>query len=132
MRLGRYARTMRKVLGVPPRLLRWSARLLVLALTLASLGPALHGVHADDCEPLFVVHDASAHNFHAVAPDAAPLAIGEHCVACHFARSSRGPVSWVPNGLTNFVSGNLLPHSTNHLVAFLFAAPLPARAPPRV
>jgi hypothetical protein len=117
---------------MPVQWLRASARLLVLALSLGALGPLLHGAHAEDCEPWFVVHDETAHHFQAVSPDAAPLAAGEHCVACHFARSSRGPGSWEPSGLTSFVSGNLLTHSDPHRVAILFAAPLPARAPPRV
>ena len=121
---------MRNLLGVPPRLLRGSARLLVLALSVGALGPLLHGAHAEDCEPWFVVHDETAHHFQAASPDATPLAAGEHCVACHFARSSRGPVSWEPSGLTSFVSGNLFAHSDPHRVAILFAAPLPARAPP--
>src|SRR5688500_3578702 len=121
---------MRSALGMPVPWLRASARLLVLALSLGAFGPLLHGAHAEDCEPLFVVHDETAHHFQAASPDATPLAAGEHCVACHFARSSRGPVSWEPSGLTSFVSGNLLTNSDPHRVAVLFAAPLPARAPP--
>jgi hypothetical protein len=115
---------------MPASWLRASARLLVLALSVGVLGPVLHGVHAEDCEPLFVVHDEAAHHFQSAVPDDTPLTASEHCVACHFARSSRGPVSWEPSGLTSFVSGNLLFHSDGHFVAFLFAAPLPARAPP--
>jgi hypothetical protein len=122
---------MRNLLGMPPRLLRWSARLLVLALSTGAVGPLLHGVHAEDCEPLFVVHDETAHHFQAASSTSTPLVAGEHCVACHFARSSRGPVSWEPSGLLRFATGTLLVHFERHLVALLLAASLSARAPPR-
>ena len=130
--LDRYAQGMPNVLGLSAAMLRVSARLLVLALSVTALGPILHGVHADECEPSFIVHDETAHHFQSAVPDRAPLPGGEHCVACHFARSSRGPVSWEPTGLTSLASGNLLFHSDGNLVALVAAAPLPARAPPRV
>lgn len=122
---------MRILLGLPPRLLRATARLLVLAMSVGALGPMLHGVHTEDCEPPFVVHDETAHHLQASLPDAfSPAGVG-HCVACHFARSSRGPVSWELTGISALVHGTLLFHSDGELVAEPSASPVPARAPPR-
>jgi hypothetical protein len=120
---------MRIVLGVPAWLLRASAQVLLVALSVSALGPVAHGVHEDDCEPAFVFHDENAHHVQAAGPDSAAPG-GDHCVACHFARSSRGPVSWVPSGLTALDSGVLLYHSDGELTATPSASPLPARAPP--
>ena len=122
---------MRKLLGLRRGLLRASARLLVLALSVGALGPVLHGVHADDCEPAFVVHDEASHHFQSAVPNSTPFPAGEHCVACHFARSSRGPASWELTGITTFVSTKRLAYSGSHFVAVLLAATLPPRAPPR-
>lgn len=124
---------MRKLLGVPAWLMRASARLLVVALSVTALGPIAHGLHADThadaCDPAFVLHDESEHPLDAAGttPTGAPA---DHCVACHFARSSRGPVSWEPSGLTALDRGVLLYHSDGELRAAPSAAPLPARAPP--
>ena len=119
-------------MGRPVRLLRMSARLLLLALSVGALGPMLHGVHAEDCEPSFIAHDEAAHHFQSPTPDPAPYAGDEHCVACHFARSSRGPVSWESTGLTPFSNGYRLSHTDGALVGTVTIAQLPARAPPRV
>jgi hypothetical protein len=122
---------MRIVLGFPAWLLRASARVLLAALSVSALGPVAHGVHEDDCEPAFVLHDENQHHFQAAAPDNDGPSGAEHCVACHFARSSRGPVSWEPTGLTALDSGVLLYHSDGELTATPSASPLPARAPPQ-
>jgi hypothetical protein len=122
---------MRIVLGIPAWLLRVSAQLLLVALSVSALGPIAHGVHEDDCAPAFVFHDEDQHHLLAALPDsAAGSGAGDHCVACHFARSSRGPVSWEPSGLTALDSGVLLYYSDGDLSATPSAPPLPARAPP--
>jgi len=123
---------MRVVLGIPTWLLRASAQLLLVALSVSALGPVAHGVHEDDCDPVFVVHDETQHRFQAALPDSDGRPGAEdHCVACHFARSSRGPVSWEPSGLAALDSGVLLYHSDGELTATPSASPLPARAPPQ-
>ena len=121
---------MGKLLGMPLGLLRASARLLLLALSVTTLGPVLHGVHDADCDPIVVIHDESQHHFTAPTSDAGGTANGEHCVACHFLRTSRGPVSWEPSGLHALRSGNLLFQSDGHLVAAPSTSPQPSRAPP--
>jgi hypothetical protein len=120
---------MRHLLGISPRLLRASARVLLLALSVSALGPLAHGVHQDDCDPAAAPHDESQHHFQAAtpAPDGLP---GDHCVACHFARSSRGLAAWEPSGLAALDDGSLLYHSDGRLRAAPSSAPLPARAPP--
>ena len=120
---------MRNLLGIPAWLLRASARGLLLALSVTALGPIAHGVHADDCEPALVLHDQSQHHVQAALPGQEDLP-GDHCVACHFARSSRGPVAWEPSGLTGLDRGVLLYHRDGQLRAAPCVAPLPARAPP--
>lgn len=121
---------MRSSLGVPEWLLGASARILLLALSVATLGPALHGVHDVDCEPGFVLHDESQHHVQAADTGRASALPADHCVACHFARSSRGPVSWEPSGLTPLASSILLSDSDRRLIPAPFHLPLPARAPP--
>ena len=123
---------MRKLLGLSPGLMRHTARLLLLALSVTTLGPALHGVHDTDCDPLVIVHDESQHHFTAASSSDNGGPPGEHCVACHFLRTSRGPVSWEPSGLHALTSGNLLYHSDGQLVAAPAASPQPARAPPAI
>jgi hypothetical protein len=123
---------MRIVLGIPAWLLHAAARVLLVALCVSALGPVAHGVHEDECEPGFVFHDEHQHHFQAALPDGDGGSDAEdHCVACHFARSSRGPVSWEPSGLTALDSGVLLYHSDGELSATPSASPLPARAPPQ-
>ena len=123
---------MRKLLGLSPGLMRRTAHVLLLALSVTTLGPALHGVHDTDCDPVVVVHDESQHHFAAAPRSDNGVTPGEHCVACHFHRTSRGPVSWVPTGLQALTSGNLLNHSAGRLVAAPAASPQPARAPPAI
>lgn len=122
---------MRNLLGIPAWLLRASARVLLIALSVTALSPIAHGVHEDTCEPAFVVHDESAHHFQAATSRSTAIP-ADHCVACHFARSSRGPVSWEPSGLTALDAGVLLYHSDGQLLAAPSASPRPARAPPRL
>ena len=120
---------MRNLLGIPAWLLRASARVLLVALSVTALGPLAHDVHEDECEPVIVVHDESQHRIQAAPTDALDL-LSDHCVACHFARSSRGPVSWERSGLAGLDRGNLLFHSDGALRAAPSVVPLPARAPP--
>lgn len=120
---------MRRLLGLPAWALRASAQVLVLALAVAALEPVLHGVHVEECEPSFVLHDESDHRFAAADADSR-AAEGDHCVACHFARSSRGPVSWEPSGLIPLDTGVMLSDADGRLTTAPSAAPLPARAPP--
>jgi hypothetical protein len=106
------------------------ARLLVLVMSVTSLGPLLHEVHVEDCDPVFVFHDPSQHRFTTVALDPEDPVEGNHCVACHFARSSRGPVSWEPLGLQPIRIGTLLVHADGAASHTTGSGPLPARAPP--
>lgn len=121
---------MRIVLGIPAWLLRLSAQMLLVALSVSTLGPIAHGVHDNECEPAFVFHDEHQHHVQAASSPSERASGGDHCIACHFARSSRGPVSWEPSGLTALDSGVLLYHSDGQLTATPSASPLPARAPP--
>jgi hypothetical protein len=120
---------MPRQLGLPRWFLRLSARVLLAALSISSLSSISHGVHEDDCEPAFVLHDETQHHIQAATPFDADL-LGEHCLACHFARSSRGPASWEPSGLIALDKGILLYHGDGELRTAPSAAPLPARAPP--
>jgi hypothetical protein len=120
---------MRNLLGMPAWLLRASARVLLVALSVTALGPIAHDTHEDLCDPSFVVHDETQHHVQANQRSADP-SLSDHCVACHFARSSRGLASWQLTGLTAFAPGVLLFHSDGQLPTASFAAPLPARAPP--
>lgn len=121
---------MQKLLGVPRGVLREAARVLLVALSVTTLGPALHGVHDTACDPIVVFHDASQHHFAAPSTDTTGPVGREHCVACHFLRTSRGPVSWEPCGLRTLSAGQLLFHSNGQPVAAPTGSPQPARAPP--
>ena len=123
---------MHRLLGLSPGLVRHTARVLLLALSVTTLGPALHGAHDTDCDPVVVVHDESQHHFARASTGDSDVTPGEHCLACHFLRTSRGPVSWEPTGLHVLTSGNLLYHSDGQLVAAPTARPQPARAPPAI
>jgi hypothetical protein len=118
------------ILGLSARLMRLAARTLLLSLSVATLGPVLHGVHDDRCDEPLVAHGAGQHYMQAAGADATRASGEDHCVACHFARASRGPAAWEPTGLTVLVDGVLLYHSDGQLVAAPFATPRPARAPP--
>ncbi len=121
---------MPKSLGLSSGLLRATAQLLLLALSVTTLGPVLHGVHDTACDPVLVLHDESQHHFQAASPDAHAGPAADHCVACHFVRASRGPVSWEPAGLLALASGDRLFHSDGQLAAAPSASPRAARAPP--
>jgi hypothetical protein len=123
---------MRNLLGLPAWLHRAAARTLLLTLSIAALGPIIHGVHQEDCDPSIVLHDEWQHPLRAATGSDARTPAGDHCVACHFARSSRGTAAWEPSGLNPLANGVLLYHSDGQLVGALSAVPLPARAPPRV
>jgi hypothetical protein len=119
---------MRTHLGLPSGLVRRTAQLLLLALSVTTLGPLLHDTHDPDWEA-FVIHDEREHNFHAAPSSDGPSA-ADHCVACHFVRTSRGPVSWEPAGLHDLGAGTRVFHSDRNLFAALAERPRSARAPP--
>jgi hypothetical protein len=120
----------RTLLGLSSTVIRATARVLVIALSVTTLGPALHGAHDEELQPPIGTHDESQHHFQA-AHSAVPSPVdSEHCIACHFVRSSRGPVSWEPAGLARLARGLRLVHSDGSLSAAPAAAPTPARAPP--
>ena len=58
---------MHLVMGIPAWLRRASARTLLLALAVSSLGPMLHEAHAADYETPFVCHDEREHRVEAPA-----------------------------------------------------------------
>jgi hypothetical protein len=118
---------MRTHLGLPSGLVRRTAQLLLLALSVTTLGPVLHDTH--DAEQVFVFHNESEHNFHAASSKDSPLT-PEHCIACHFVRTSRGAVSWGPAGLHDLGIGNRVLASDWFLIAALVESPRGARAPP--
>lgn len=117
--------------GLPTSVRRATARLLLVALSLTTAGPILHGVHEEDCEPAFVFHDESDHHLQAAGGDADSSSATDHCVACHFARSSRGAAAWELTGLVALTPGALLTYDDRQLVIDRASLPLPARAPPR-
>jgi hypothetical protein len=117
-------------LGLSAALLRASARLLLLALSVTTLGPILHGVHDAELHAVVVPHNESQHQYQSRSDTAGGPLEAEHCVACHFVRSSRGPISWEPAGLHTLTTGHRLFHSDGQLVATPSGAPSPARAPP--
>lgn len=121
---------MHRVVGLQSWLLAATARILLLSLGVATLGPVLHGVHDDGCEIAIVVHDEDQHHIQAAPATDRGMPGDAHCVACHFARASRGAAAWEPSGLTTFATGIVLSHSDGHLIAVPALAPLPARAPP--
>jgi hypothetical protein len=106
---------------------RVSQALIVLTAWL-SLVPVLHG---DDwaCNPPIVVHDSSQHQITAARSEANTPAGGDHCLACHLFRNSRGAVAWkfIPQGLHD--SSLVVTVAGPHLVTRT-AVPVPARAPP--
>jgi hypothetical protein len=122
---------MHRVLGLSQWVLLAAARALILSLSVAVLGPVLHGAHDDVCDPGVAVHDESQHSMRSARTTDGGSPDGDHCVACHFARASRGPVAWEPTGVTALADGVLLYHSDGRLFAGPVAVPVPARAPPR-
>ena len=121
---------MPRVLGLSASLLRSAARALLVSLSVAALGPVLHDAHGDRCDPPLVVHDARQHHIQSAQPG--DTRSEDHCVACHFARASRGPAAWEASGLTTLVDVGLSVDVERPVVGALSAARLPARAPPLV
>jgi hypothetical protein len=120
----------RTLLGLSPTLLRATARILVLTLSVTTLGPVLHGAHDEELQAPVGTHDESQHHLQSAhGPDQGPLE-SEHCVACHFVRTSRGPVSWEPAGVVALAAGPRLVQVDGALSAAPTAAPAPSRAPP--
>lgn len=121
---------MRKLLGLSSTLIRATARVLVLTLSVTTLGPVLHGAHDEELQAPVGTHDESQHHLQAAhTADQGPLE-AEHCVACHFVRTSRGPVSWEPAGVVEFAAGTRIVHVDGALSAAPTASPTPSRAPP--
>src|SRR5262245_25271389 len=120
---------MPRLLGLPAGVMRATARVLLLALSVTTVGPALHGVHDDELQSAVVAHDESQHHFQA-APTTADTGGAHHCVACHFARASHGVASWVVAGLVALAPSGRLTDADGLLVAASFASRRPARAPP--
>jgi hypothetical protein len=120
---------MERLLGLSRGTARGTARVLVLALSVTTLGPLLHGAHDRDFAPVLVLHDESQHHFQAASSRAQGLDT-DHCIACHFVRSPRGAASWQLSGVHSFTASPLLSQSDGPRIASLIAAPLPARAPP--
>jgi hypothetical protein len=120
---------MQTVLGVPARVMRAAARVVLVTVTITTVGPVFHEVHDAELRADVIPHDESQHYFQADKARGGSLD-GDHCVACHFVRSSRGPVSWEPAGLDPLAAAARLFHTDATLSASTFAAPQPARAPP--
>ena len=120
---------MRCVLSIPAGVHRLAARVVLLALSVTTVGPVLHDVHDAELRAAVVPHDASHHHIAAPAADSSPLD-ADHCVACHFVRTSRGPVSWEFAGLHTLDAQGRCFESPAVFLAALLAAPRPARAPP--
>lgn len=118
---------MRKLLGLSPDAMRATAWVLLSALSVTTLGPMLHGAHDADFTPVVVFH---ADHDHVLTTAPGEHLAGEHCVACHFVRSSRGPVSWEPAGLHPFAAGLLVAWTDWHVTVPGTSTPVPARAPP--
>lgn len=110
--------------------MRVTARLLLLAVSVTTVGPVLHGVHDADCDPVVVLHDERQHHFAALSDEDGSGA--EHCVACHFVRSSRGPASRETRAPQAAVAGALRRASDGQLPAAIGGSPQPSRAPPLV
>ena len=121
---------MSKLLGLSSAVIRMTARVLALTLSVTTLGPVLHGAHDEEVQWLVGTHAESQHHLQAAHdPNQGPLD-SEHCVACHFVRTSRGPVSWERAGLLALAPGDRLVHSAGPLSATSAAALSPSRAPP--
>jgi hypothetical protein len=102
----------------------------VLSLSVAALGPLLHGAHEDLCDPSVVLHDETQHRIQSPR-GSDDGAADDHCVACHFARASRGAAAWEASGLVALADGGVLCPADRSIVAAPSATRLPARAPPR-
>src|SRR5262245_41811909 len=120
----------RKLLGLSSTLIRATARVLLLTLSVTTVGPVLHGSHDEELQSPVVNHEESQHQIQAAQGDERGPLDQDHCVACHFVRSSRGPISWEPAGLLTLARGARLVHSDGPLSATPDAAPAPSRAPP--
>jgi hypothetical protein len=120
------------LLGLSATVIRATARLLVLTLSVTTIGPMLHGAHDEELQSPVGTHDESQHRLQAAhGPDRGPLE-SEHCVACHFVRTSRGPISWEPAGLLAFAPGLRLVHRDGALAVAPAASPTPSRGPPHL
>ncbi|MGE0042221.1 MAG: hypothetical protein AB7H88_20325 [Vicinamibacterales bacterium] len=108
---------------------RLTARVLVAALVVVSIGPLLHAADGHDAEDILVVHDASQHHFTAEShPDEVP--VENHCVACHWVRVVRAPHGWDAVDLFFLQPGVRLPEQHPLHASASSRLPLPARAPP--
>jgi hypothetical protein len=110
---------------MPQRVTRFSARLLLLALSAVTV----HGAHASFRQDLPVVHVERAHHLDP-APDTTQRSSADVCLACQLARTPCGPIALELSALAVCVRGEILAHSDWPLGAFLSATRVPARAPP--
>ena len=120
---------MRRLLRLPSGLRRATAHVLLLVLSVTTVGPILHDAHDEELQPVVVVHDESEHHFQS-APSTPDTGATHHCVACHFVRSSHGAASWEPMGLVALAASERLANSDGLFVAAAFSSRRPARAPP--
>ena len=104
------------------------AHALIVLTAWLSLVPVLHG---DDqaCNPAIILHDSTQHQITAAGSDANTPTGGDHCLACHLFRSSRGAVAWkfIPQALQDY--SLVVSVAGPHLLTRT-AVPVPARAPP--
>jgi hypothetical protein len=119
---------MHSVLRLTNKLVRPTARLLIVALTMTTAAPLLHGGHDADCD-VFVWHDASQHRF-TTAPLSGDDSSEQHCIACHLQRAPRGPVAWEVSGVVALERGSVLLLVGRNLTSQPGHTPVPARAPP--
>jgi hypothetical protein len=121
---------MRWLLGLPGWLGRPIARALVVALSVSALGPILHDLHAEACEPALVLHDAGQHRFSSAATAPGQSSAPDHCLACHLQRAARGPAAAKSPAPQATDTGRVLRPADWTFVADPASLPLPARAPP--
>jgi type IV secretory pathway TrbF-like protein len=106
------------------------AQLLVLTLSVTTLGPVLHDVHDEELQPLVVSHDETDHTVRsASAPDTRPFE-ADHCIACHFVRTSHSLGVWQASSLLADPADARLTPFEWCARASLTASPTPSRAPP--
>jgi hypothetical protein len=103
---------------------------LVLVLSVTTLGPILHSLHAEACEAPLVLHDASQHRFSNAPAEPGQPATPEHCVACHLQRASRDPGVLKSSAPPVVAASAILRHVDQVFAPDPASIPLPARAPP--
>ena len=117
------------------RALRHSRNLALFALLVmtgsvpVSVSALLHEGGDDDCQPVLVLHDESAHRIGA-SRGAAPVE-SQHCAVCHWLQSVQAPATAafmaVPAADTHHLAVSALPLSGTDVLSLVAA-----RAPPLV